>query len=167
MHAYADLREVRPSAAKTTTGFPRHVRTAVIADFTARFVTKSILSDESAASAGIPIVNALPTNPSQAAPHPSTNISPACSTANTRDTDCAQSTGQASGLSSPYFVIRPSLRIRCLPCRMPRMLQPVGVSARPALIKPVPLNCTLRSPDPRPSPIKPPERCPHCNSRAS
>ena len=45
------------------------------------------------------------------------------------------------------------------------MLQPAGVSARPALIKPVPLNCTLRSPDPRPSPIKPPERCPHCNSR--
>ena len=26
------------------------------------------------------------------------------------------------------------------------MLQPAGVSARPALIKPVPLNCTLRSP---------------------
>jgi len=45
------------------------------------------------------------------------------------------------------------------------MLQPAGVSARPALIKPVPLYCTLRSPDPRPSPIKPPERCPHCNSR--
>jgi DNA-directed RNA polymerase subunit RPC12/RpoP len=45
------------------------------------------------------------------------------------------------------------------------MLQPAGVSTRPALIKPVPLNNTLRSPDPRTSPIKPPERCPHCNSR--
>ena len=47
---------------------------------------------------------------------------------------------------------------------MPRMLQPAGVSARPALIKPLPLNRTFRSPDPRPSPIKPPERRPYCNS---
>ena len=45
------------------------------------------------------------------------------------------------------------------------MLQPAGAPARPALIKPVPLNRTLRSPDPRPASIKPPERCPHCNSR--
>ena len=45
------------------------------------------------------------------------------------------------------------------------MLQPEGAPARPALIKPVPLNCTLRSPDPRPASIKSPERCPHCNSR--
>ena len=44
------------------------------------------------------------------------------------------------------------------------MLQPAGVSARPAFIRPVPLNRTFRSPDPRPAPIKPPERCPHCNS---
>ena len=45
------------------------------------------------------------------------------------------------------------------------MLQPAGAFFRPALIKPVPLNRTFRSPDPRPAPIKPPERCPHCNSR--
>jgi DNA-directed RNA polymerase subunit RPC12/RpoP len=44
------------------------------------------------------------------------------------------------------------------------MLQPAGVSARPAFFKTVPLNRTFRSPGPRPAPIKPPERCPHCNS---
>src|SRR5271157_2109550 len=48
---------------------------------------------------------------------------------------------------------------------MPRMLQRAGDPARPALINPASLNCTFRSPDPRPAPIKPPERCPHCNSR--
>src|SRR5271157_5548446 len=117
-----------------------------------------------AGNAAVLIASAPATNPSRAAPRPSTNISAARSTASTPDTDCGCQSAELPGLSSPFCPTRPTLRIRCLPCRMPRMLQPAGVSARPASINPASLNCTLRSPDPRPAPIKPPERCPHCNS---
>ena len=100
--SYADLRKVRPQGRRSQLDFPAMLKVQQYADCIAHSVLKSISGEENAASAATKIAGALPTNPSQAAPRPSTNISAARSTANTPDTDCARQSAELPGLSSPF-----------------------------------------------------------------